>query len=144
MKFYTKDGCHPRPLPNVLYFEDGTVRVDSTTFTEQEIAEAGWVIAPDYPSYDSNLQYSTWDSESSTFVVNNYTDEELRETNSQIWQSIRSERDTILSATDYVVLRAYEAGTAVPTEWSEYRQALRDLPSTSDDPTSIIWPDKPE
>ena len=28
--------------------------------------------------------------------------------------------------------------------WAEYRQALRDLPETYQDPFTIVWPSKPE
>jgi hypothetical protein len=30
------------------------------------------------------------------------------------------------------------------TEWKEYRQALRDLPSTTEDPENPVWPEPPQ
>lgn len=30
------------------------------------------------------------------------------------------------------------------TEWKEYRQALRDLPSTTEDPENPVWPEPPK
>lgn len=44
---------------------------------------------------------------------------------------LRSHRDSLLLQCDWVVLRAYSQGVAVPTEWATYMQALRDLPTTA-------------
>lgn len=41
---------------------------------------------------------------------------------------LRSHRDSLLLQCDWVVIRAYSQGVAVPTEWATYMQALRDLP----------------
>ena len=65
---------------------------------------------------------------------------------------LRMERDKLLRDTDWVVTKAIETGTNVPTNWKTYRQALRDLPASSTpklntrgglDHTSISWPTKP-
>lgn len=51
--------------------------------------------------------------------------------NSFDWATeIRRQRSNRLTATDWVVIKARETNTDVPTEWLTYRQALRDLPST--------------
>ena len=47
----------------------------------------------------------------------------------------RTERDMLLSACDWVAVKALEAGTSVPSAWVTYRTALRDITSHSD------WPD---
>ena len=44
---------------------------------------------------------------------------------------LRLERDGKLAETDWVVTKAAETGVAETTAWKTYRQALRDLPSTS-------------
>ena len=65
---------------------------------------------------------------------------------------LRVERDKLLSDTDWVVTKAMETGTSVPTNWKTYRQALRDLPASSTpkllangnlDKSSVTWPTKP-
>ena len=65
---------------------------------------------------------------------------------------LRQERDGKLAETDWVVTKAAETGVAETTAWKTYRQALRDLPTTSTpkltseytlDPTSFTWPTKP-
>lgn len=58
-------------------------------------------------------------------------------------QNIRSRRDDLLQDTDWVVTKAYEAGTPVPTEWASYRQALRDITTQEGFPYSVTWPTKP-
>lgn len=57
----------------------------------------------------------------------------------EIMASVRRKRDALLAASDWVVTRAVETGTPVPAEWSEYRQALRDITEQAE----IIWPEKP-
>jgi hypothetical protein len=65
---------------------------------------------------------------------------------------LRKERDRRLAEVDWVTLRAYRSGVAVPTEWAAYMQALADLPATTEpqlneyyelDLASVTWPSKP-
>ena len=62
---------------------------------------------------------------------------------------LRIERDNLLASTDWVVTKASETGVAETDAWKEYRQALRDLPSTStpelDGPSikNVTWPTIP-
>lgn len=58
-------------------------------------------------------------------------------------KQLRQERDKRLADADWVTLRAYSSGTDVPEEWMTYMQALRDLPSTTKDPTNPVWPEPP-
>ena len=55
------------------------------------------------------------------------------------WDSVREERDQLLKDTDWQASsdRTMSAGE------TNYRQALRDLPSTDSDPTQIVFPDAP-
>lgn len=63
-------------------------------------------------------------------------------------QLVREERNRRLSECDWVTLRAASRGEAVPTEWAQYMQELRDLPNTislesNQSVSSISWPTKP-
>jgi len=60
------------------------------------------------------------------------------------WAGIRSQRDYLLAQCDYVTLRAYSQGTAVPESWATYQQALRDITETYATPEEVVWPTKPE
>ena len=57
--------------------------------------------------------------------------------------AIRSQRDADLSACDWVVTRAVEAGQAVPAAWLAYRSALRAVPQQQGFPDSVEWPAAP-
>jgi hypothetical protein len=63
--------------------------------------------------------------------------------NATQWTAIRSDRDNRLKETDWVSIRAADTATPMSTEWSTYRQALRDI-TTQSDPFNITWPTKPE
>lgn len=65
------------------------------------------------------------------------------QTTADLAASVRANRDAQLLASDWVVIRAQEAGTPVPTDWMKYRQDLRDIPLQPDFPEKISWPDAP-
>ena len=63
---------------------------------------------------------------------------------------LRKQRDTKLTATDWVVIKANETGSAVADNWKTYRQALRDLPASASPQldsdgnlTNVTWPTQP-
>lgn len=60
-----------------------------------------------------------------------------------IEQYAKQMRFSLLTASDWVVLRALETGREVPREWAEYRQALRDAPDQSGWPSDVVWPAPP-
>tara|TARA_R110000796_G_C14328827_1_gene408853 strand:- start:53 stop:346 length:294 start_codon:yes stop_codon:yes gene_type:complete len=61
---------------------------------------------------------------------------------------VREERDEILSSeVDPIVsnaLRWNDMTDAKRTEWTNYRQALLDVPAQAGFPNTITWPTKPE
>lgn len=58
------------------------------------------------------------------------------------WRSVRSSRDALLAACDWVVTKAAESGKPVPAPWVAYRQMLRDI-TLQPDPLNIHWPEAP-
>ena len=58
---------------------------------------------------------------------------------------LRTDRDARLLASDIDVLPDKWAAMNddTKTAWSNYRQALRDLPANTADPTDVTWPTKP-
>lgn len=58
--------------------------------------------------------------------------------------AIRYDRDQKLYESDWIVAKSYEQQKPIPTEWITYRQALRDITSQPEFPTTVIWPDKPD
>ena len=58
-------------------------------------------------------------------------------------QTIRMQRDRLLTDTDWVVVKHNELGTPIPQEWLDYRQALRDITEQSGFPDNVEWPTAP-
>ena len=56
---------------------------------------------------------------------------------------LREERNKKLDATDWVVTKAFETGSSVPESWKTYRQALRDITSSTQSIFSVTWPTEP-
>ena len=59
---------------------------------------------------------------------------------------LREKRNTLLSETDWIVTKAKETGTTIPTAWKTYRQALRDITenlTTVEEVNAVVFPDKP-
>ena len=61
-------------------------------------------------------------------------------TNAATAQRNRAERDRRLASCDWVVTKALEAGGSVPSAWSTYRTALRDITTHSNWP-NLNYPD---
>lgn len=68
----------------------------------------------------------------------------------ELWDALRAERDGMLMATDWLVQRHAEElalgldTTLTPEQHTDlltYRQALRDLPENTTDPTNPNWPE---
>ena len=66
---------------------------------------------------------------------------------------LRIERDKRIATSDWRITKAKETSTNIPAAWKTYRQALRDLPASSDpkliddtdflDMSSVTWPTPP-
>jgi hypothetical protein len=63
--------------------------------------------------------------------------------NAEAALAARNTRDGLIASSDWMVIKAFEAGTTVATEWATYRQALRDVTSQAGFPWEITWPEKP-
>jgi hypothetical protein len=59
-------------------------------------------------------------------------------------KELRTKRNALLEQTDrYATLDYPHSNLAVQQSWFDYRQALRDLPSTTEDPANPVWPTAP-
>jgi hypothetical protein len=57
------------------------------------------------------------------------------------FQRIREQRNVFIQKTDYLATIDYPHATPEKKqEWLDYRQALRDLPSVTEDPLNPVWP----
>ena len=59
--------------------------------------------------------------------------------------TLRKQRNRFLDETDkYIVADYPHPTTEKKQEWLDYRQALRDLPTVTEDPANPVWPVPPE
>ena len=59
------------------------------------------------------------------------------------WAAVRAERDRLLAASDWTQMPDNALDAPTIAAWAAYRQELRDVPQTQDDPDSIVWPEAP-
>ncbi|MDR6964008.1 tail fiber assembly protein [Shewanella putrefaciens] len=60
------------------------------------------------------------------------------------WSTIRVERNTLLTASDYTLFPDAPFSAEQRTEWADYRQQLRDITASFATPDEVVWPVKPE
>jgi hypothetical protein len=64
--------------------------------------------------------------------------------NERILENMRYQRNMLLTQTDkYVIPDWPHASVERANTWVTYRQALRDLPSVTEDPVNPVWPVQP-
>ena len=96
-----------------------------------------------------NLNYQcieAYKDENGTILLRHISNQETIENIRQInVSSLRQKRDTLLTQTDkYIVADYPHVDETAKQAWLDYRQALRDLPATTEDPTNPEWPTVPE
>jgi hypothetical protein len=72
-----------------------------------------------------------------------YTADEKAEMDRQVASAIRAERNTKLSECDWTQLNDTPLDNPSKVAWTNYRQALRDIPTQSGFPHNVVWPVKP-
>lgn len=77
MVLYSKNGQYPKPLPHRITLSNGTTRTDVSTFTAEEISDAGYVLAPDPPDLGLR-QYLKWDGSNWAVETKPVTAEEIK------------------------------------------------------------------
>ena len=70
-------------------------------------------------------------------------DDEYVNSSTFLWMKLRSERDNLLLSSDFTQLGDIGLSESKKTEWINYRQSLRDLPTNTSDPANPTWPTKP-
>ena len=63
--------------------------------------------------------------------------------NIELFKELRQERSRRLAEVDWVFSTDYQIPDDKRGVWFAYRRALRELPSTTEDPTNPVWPEKP-
>lgn len=68
---------------------------------------------------------------------------EYEEWKVEAWSRVRNHRDILVKETDFTQVSDSPLAQEKKAEFTAYRQALRDLPQTYDNPDDIVWPTKP-
>jgi hypothetical protein len=143
--FYSYKNLYPineTELPDRIRLSSGMTRTDRTTFTAEELLDAGYVPVADPPdtSVTEKLIWSGTDWE-----IVQYTQAELDQRIEILWQDIRNTRNSLLNELDWRYHR-YNSEVRLGREPTDdireldiYAQALRDITLQSD-PRNIIWP----
>lgn len=145
MKLYTKNGSYPQPLPYRIRLSNGTTRTEPETFTEEEIADAGYTAVPDMPVSNS-VQVVEWDSKNSNWNIRDETLEELHFEKLKLWGLIRKRRNDMIESVSWRYERWYRLDRLGLdqiddiTKLDTYVQALADIPQNQTDPYDIVWP----
>lgn len=71
---YTKNGSYPAAIPFRIKLSDGRTRTDPTSFTPEEIADAGYIAVDDPPTV-TGIQVLEWSG--TEWIVRDKTEEEL-------------------------------------------------------------------
>jgi len=129
MTLYTKNESYPTELPERIRLSSGKTRTDSSTFTTEEISDAGYTSVTAPPA-KGEFQHLRWTGTAWQLV--DYTDDEIAAIH-------RQTRDELLKETDVYALSDVTMSSAMST----YRQNLRDVPQQTDFPTTITWPTHP-
>lgn len=101
MVIHSYNGSYPQPLPFRIRLSDGRTRTDPTSFTAEEITDAGYVAVPDKPS-TTDSQVVEWDTQAVDWVVRDKTAEELAAElaaeNERELKSITDYRDELIAS----------------------------------------------
>jgi len=137
---YSYKGEYPKVLPNRLRLSDGTTKTDVSTFTDEQIADAGYTgpytIPVQIDDFDPDIEYVEWNTETAQFDKIAYTDEFLM-------NRVRIRRNAYLDWTDRQVVVDAPFTEEQLTQIKEYRQTLRDFPSNIADIKNVVWPSHP-
>ena len=93
---------------------------------------------PDDPENRHRQMIAEWEAQGNTIAGF------VGPSDAPLWEQLRTERDRLIAATDWMVLRNLETSEPVSPAWLAYRQALRDLPTTTADPGNPDWPEQPD
>jgi len=141
---YSYKEQYPGPLPERIRLSDGSTRTDSSTFTEEELTDAGYVAAGDSPPFDGDTQKVVWNGVA--WEVVSLTAEEINSRTAELWTEVRETRDLKINEVEWRVMRNLSETrqgidtTDNITDLDTYIQALRDITSTTTNPLEVSWP----
>jgi len=130
-------------LPDRITLSNGMTRTDSSTFTESELLDAGWIAVSDPPQYNPQTHKLIWTG--TVWNVSPFTENELIQQKYEKWKEIRKQRDEKIREIEWRITRnlSEQRLGITPTELlgpiDSYIQELRDI-TKQPDPFNINWP----
>lgn len=134
---YSYQGQEPQRLPHKIRLSDRRSRTDASTFTDEELDDAGFTGPYEIPEFDPEIETQSWNSESKEWITTPIPDEVF-------WERLRNQRNHKLFMSDLTQLSDAPLTSSQKTAWAIYRQELRDLPENTEDPKNVTWPSQPE
>ena len=93
---------------------------------------------------DGMYEKLTWtDTNTSKPTLEELTAKQEELIAAQPMKDLRQERNRRLAEVDWIFTSDYDLSVSDHAAWIAYRKALRDLPSTTEDPANPVWPEKP-
>jgi hypothetical protein len=131
---YSYQGKHPEVLPYKIRLNDGTAPSDPSTYTKKQLAEAGYTGPYEFPEFiDDGNQRVIWDEEKLEFSIETFPIPGSEMTAEEVWDGIRNVRNILLAESDWTVLDDTPLTSTQNQQALDYRQSLRDYPSTITD-----------
>jgi hypothetical protein len=140
---YSYKGEKPDVLPNRIRLSNGLTKTDRTTFTEEDLEDAGYTGPHENPDdiVRGFFEKVEWNSETVSWEKTTIPELELM-------AKVRLERNNGLELSDWTQLPDSPLTEEKREEWAEFRQKLRDLPesipSDATEYANFIWPQRPE
>ena len=115
--------------------------------TPQEVLQCISQLRPNNTFYfdgECTIDNIVWDSDDVTLPTTSEMEEHWKVVSGiRFTKELRQERDRRLAEVDWIFSTDYHIPNQMRDEWTRYRQALRDLPSLTEDPENPAWPEKP-
>jgi hypothetical protein len=141
--FYSYKNQYPDVLPDRIRLSNGMTRTDKSTFTEEEIADAGYKLTTAPLAYNAESQSLTWNE--NDWTITDLSSEEKKQIKLNKWNEVRRNREELFKQVEWRFTRHFsELRLGLPPtddiiNLDRYVQELRDI-TKQEDPFNIIWP----
>ena len=128
-----------------IRLSDGSTRTDSSTFTSDQLLDAGYVEVSNPPDFNQETHKLVWTGTEWQIVI--LTESEISDRNVKRWDDIRKIREDKIKHVEWRVMRNLSETRQgiTPTtdnisDLDTYIQSLRDITSTTTNPLEVVWP----
>ena len=128
-----------------IRLSDGSTRTDSSTFTSDQLLDAGYVEVSNPPDFNQETHKLVWTGTEWQIVI--LTESEISDRNVKRWDDIRKIREDKIKHVEWRVMRNLSETRQgiTPTtdnisDLDPYIQSLRDITSTTTNPLEVVWP----